>query len=395
MKNVWLNFIYGYARMRIDGPYGERFLNRCIEYNIHIWSIKRVGEERIVCYIALEDVKRLRPLLRMTSCKVTFTERRGLPFFYKKMWKRGGFTAGIFSFVIVLLVLSNMVWNISIEGASPKVEHELRLAVQEIGIKRGNFIFMLPSVEEIQKKVTDQIEDATWIGVKLNGTTFQFKVVEQTLPEKQERLNPRHLVAKKKAIIHDMFIEQGQVLVKRNEYVDKGDLLVSGFIGKEGNTQLVPAKGSVLGEIWYKSEVTIPLVNQFETLTGEGKTYHYLSIFNFDLPVWGWKKHRFEKAEAFERKHSIRLLNWTLPVQYKKKQWLEKNEVEREYTVDEAVEVAKKMAREELKERLPDDAVIKGEKVLHQDVENGKVKLKLHYQVIEDITTEQPIIQGD
>ncbi|WP_078428845.1 sporulation protein YqfD [Alkalihalobacterium alkalinitrilicum] len=395
MKNVWINFLYGYARMRIDGPYGERFLNRCIEYNIQIWSIKRVGAERIVCYIALEDVKRLRPLLRMTSCKVTFTERRGLPFFYKKMWKRGGFTAGIISFFLVLLVLSNMVWNISIEGASPKVEHELRLAVQEMGIERGTFIFMLPSVEYIQKKITDQIEDATWIGVKLNGTTFQFNVVEQTLPEKQERLNPRHLVAKKKAIVYDMFIEQGQVLVRRNDFVEKGDLLVSGFIGKEGNTQIVPAQGSVLGEIWYKSEVTIPLVNHFETLTGEGRTYHYLSIFDLDLPIWGWKQHSFEKVEIFERKHSLRLLNWTIPVQYKKKQWLEKNEVEREYTVEEAVKVAKKMAKEELQERLPVDAVIKGEKVLHQDVENGKVKLKLHYQVIEDITTEQPIIQGD
>ncbi|MDQ7864118.1 hypothetical protein RCO48_32715 [Peribacillus frigoritolerans] len=34
-------------------------------------------------------------------------------------------------------------------------------------------------------------------------------------------------------------------------------------------------------------------------------------------------------------------------------------------------------------------------KILHESMENGKVKLSIHYQVIEDIAIGQPIIQGD
>ncbi|UTW69945.1 hypothetical protein KHA80_03655 [Anaerobacillus sp. HL2] len=37
--------------------------------------------------------------------------------------------------------------------------------------------------------------------------------------------------------------------------------------------------------------------------------------------------------------------------------------------------------------------MIKGEKVLHQTMENGKVELMIHYQVIEEISQIQPIIQ--
>lgn len=395
MKNLWIQFFYGYVKMSIDGPYAERFLNRCIEHEITIWHIKRITKERMICYITLEDAKKIRPLLKMTSCKVSFIERKGLPFLLKKMKKRLGFTLGITSFIVILLLLSNIVWDVKIEGASPKVEYDLRQALDELGIKRGKFIYQLPNVEQIQKLVTERVEDATWIGVTLNGTTFEFEVVEQTLPEKEKLASPRHLVAKKKAIIYDLFVEKGQPMVRPNEFVNKGDLLVSGIIGREDAPQIVPAKGKVYGEIWYKSSVSIPLSNIFETLTGERKKSHYISIFQYDIPIWGFSKHTFERFEKVENDYPIRILKWTIPIQYKNVEWLEKQEITREYNKEDALKIAKEMAKEELRKKIPNDAIIKGEKVLHESVDNGKVELNIHYQVIEDIALEQPISQGD
>jgi similar to stage IV sporulation protein len=53
------------------------------------------------------------------------------------------------------------------------------------------------------------------------------------------------------------------------------------------------------------------------------------------------------------------------------------------------------MARKDIKSLLPEDAKIKGEKVLRQLVKNGKVNLIVHFQVIENIAEPQPITQGD
>ncbi|WP_088102516.1 sporulation protein YqfD [Halalkalibacter urbisdiaboli] len=395
MKNNWMPAIRGYVRLRIEGKYPERFLNRCIESGVEIWNIKRVGDERIVCFMELEDVHRIRPLLRVTNCKVTFTARRGLPFFMKKVIKRSGFVTGITGFFIVMFILSNMVWNIEIKGASPQVELELRQVVEEMGIKRGRFQFSLPSVELIQRNVTEQVSGATWVGVRQKGTTYEFEVVEQKLPEEAEKHSPRHLIAKKKAIIHDIYVEHGQAQVKPNDFVQKGDMLVSGFIGKEGKTEIVPAEAKVLGEIWYKSNVTVPLESVFTTLTGEKKTKHYITFGHIAIPIWGFGKNKFSEYEAFEQKKAFQLLKWSLPVHYKRIEIQETSNYNRTYKKEEAIEAAKEMARHELKGRVPLDAEIIGEKVLHEAVENGKVKLQIHYQVIEDITSEQPIIQGD
>ncbi|KHF41886.1 sporulation protein YqfD [Halalkalibacter okhensis] len=399
MKNNWTNHLHGYVRVRIDGDYPERFLNRCIEEEISIWQIKKIGDKRMVCYMDVDDAKRIRPILKMTNCRVSFIQRNGLPFFIRRLMVRSGFVAGLVGFLAIMFVLSNMVWGVEIKGASPQVEHELRQVVTEMGIKRGAFQFSLPSVELIQRDVTELVQGATWVGVRQKGTTFEFEVVEQQLPEEAERYSPRNLVATKKAIIRKIFVEHGQAMVKPNDFVREGDLLVSGYIGKKESEneekELVPAQAVVLGEIWYKSEVNIPLDSLFTTLTGEKKSKHYLSIYGLDIPIWGYGKVEFEESTESIHERPFRFFNWSLPLTYKRSDYLETKQFERTYTKEEAIRAARERARIDLSKHLPKDAEIMGEKVLHETVENGKVNLRIHYQVIEDITSEQPIIQGD
>ncbi len=95
-------------------------------------------------------------------------------------------------------------------------------------------------------------------------------------------------------------------------------MLVSGYIGKEGKTETVSAQGVVLGEIWYKSEVSIPLDSLFQTLTGEQMTRHYLIAFGKEIPIWGFGKTEFEQFESFPEQRAFRLFQWSLPIQYKK-----------------------------------------------------------------------------
>jgi similar to stage IV sporulation protein len=395
MRNNWVTAFKGYVRVRVDGAYPERFLNRCIEQRLSIWKIKRVGDERIVFYMDIEDAKKIRPLLRTTGCKVTFAERKGTPAMMRKISVRAGFVVGLAACLAIVLVLSNMVWKVEVEGASPHVEHELRQVVTEIGIKPWTFQFSLPSVEQIQREVTEQVSGATWVGVRQKGTTYQFEVVEQKLPDEATRVSPRNLVAKKKAIIHDIFVEHGQAEVKPNDFVEKGDMLVKGEIGKEGKTEIVAAIADVRGEIWYKSEASIPLERLFTTLTGESKNRHYVSFFDLDVPFWGLRSHDFEQVQEFNEQKELHFLKWALPIKYIRKEFRETSSYNRTYTEEEAIQEAKRMARVELVHRLPEDAEVLGEKVLHEALENGKVKLKIHYQVLEDITSAQPIIQGD
>ncbi len=394
MRNQWIYYYSGVVTAKVSGQGLERFINHLTRSGIKIWDLKKHGEETLTFKISLAEIKRLRPIVRKSGCKVEFLRRTGFPFLLKRMLKNSGFFVGALIFIAVVFVLSNMVWGIEINGADPETEHKIRQELDKIGVQTGKLQFFLEDPEGIQRAITDNLKEITWVGVELQGTTYHLQVVEKTIPEQPEKLGPQNLIATKKAVIVDMFVEEGQPVVDINDYVKPGQLLVSGSIGKEGKAKSVSAKGEVLGETWYKSEVSVSLKTNFEVFTGNEKRKHYLKFGSFSLPIWGFGKSSFKSFETEKEEKTFRFLKWELPISYLEETHRESEKVMRTYSAEEAIEVAKEMARQDIKNDLPEDATIKGEKVLRQTTQNGKVYLLIHFQVIENIAKSYPIIQG-
>ncbi|MDQ0218262.1 sporulation protein YqfD [Peribacillus cavernae] len=395
MKNQWTNFYTGYVKVKANGKGSERLINALTRRGIHVWDVKRAGTESVVFCIDLKEIPKLRETVRESNCKVTFLYGKGGPFLIKRLLKNSGFLAGSLAFLVCLFVLSNMVWDIQVHNAKPETEYAIRKELDQMGIKIGKVQFLLDDVDTIQRKLTDNIGTVTWIGVELKGTTYHFQVVDKKQPKAEKKTSPRNLVAKKKAIITDMFVEKGQPKIKVNDYVNKGQLLVSGMIGKEDSPKVISAKGVIKGETWYKSTVEVPLDSTFSVFNGEEKTKHYLAFGNVSIPVWGFQDPGYKRYEKDITVRTFHFLKWELPIAYKTATKRSKEEIVRKYTNQEAYDEARKMARADLKKQLPVDAEIIGQKILQVIPESGKVKLTIHYQVIENIATGQPIIQGD
>ncbi|PQD96465.1 sporulation protein YqfD [Pradoshia eiseniae] len=395
MKNHWTNHLSGYVKVQVRGRGAARFINRLLEQKVLVWDVKNMGTETVVFYMKLEEVQTLRVAARKSECKVTFLERKGAPFFAKKLMKYSGLLVGLFLFCTLIFILSNVVWGIEIKGASPATEHEVRKALEDMDIKVGKLQFGLDQMEDIQKELSERVPAITWIGVQLKGTTFEFQVVEKKQPKEESAQSYMNLIAAKNATIIQPMVERGQGLVEKNQYVQKGDVLVSGFIGREDNKKFVGAKGKIMAETWYKTAVTVPLKTNLFVFNGDSKTKHTVKFWDFEVPVWGFGNPEFPEFEVEEDTKTFRFLGWKIPVSVHKKQYLSKEKAVRVYTEEEAAVQAEKMARQDVLKLAPDDATIIAEKILHKRVDNGKVKMTIHYQVLENIAIGQPMIQGD
>ncbi|MEX3710954.1 sporulation protein YqfD [Cytobacillus horneckiae] len=395
MKNQWLEFYKGIVKVRTSGRGIERFINMLTRDGISVWNVKSHGTHALTFEMKLEDAKKLRIYARKSECKIEFIKRKGLPFMQKRMLKNSGFLIGAIGFILVIFVLSNMVWGIEIKGANPATEYKMMKQLKEIGVKKGKLQFFIDTPEGIQRHLTNSIEEITWVGVELKGTTYHLQVVEKNEPEKPEYVSPQNLVAKKKGTIVGMFVEEGLPVVKINDFVKPGDLLVSGEMGNDVKVETVAAKGEVFAETWYKSDVSYPLKKTSQVYTGNEKIKHSLNFDLFRLPIWGFGKIGFEQYEVEENEKKFKFLKWELPISYVEKTYRESEQMTKVYDHKEAIEEAKKLARNKIKNDLGENVEIKGENVLHQAVDNGKVTLSIHFQIIENIAEGQPIIQGD
>lgn len=395
MKDNWIYYLTGIVQVVIKGRGTERFLNDCIRNGIFIWNVYRLESGEVSFFIRLKDVHALRRVVKNNECSCTFEKRNGIPFLMKRSYKNMGFIIGFVFFIFITFTLSNMVWEIEIKGAQPENEHLIEKELANIGVKKGAIQFLVPEPETIQRYVLNQVDDITWIGVELVGTTYQIEVVEKKEPPKKEYVSPRHIVAKKEAVISKMFVEKGQPMVSIHEHVNKGQILVSGFIGNEDKQKAVAAKGEIFGETWYQTIVEVPLKSTFNVLSGNSITKHKVSLGTFSFPIWGFNEVEYKQYEINQHEYSLRFLKWTLPIIYQKEIYRESETITRVYNKEEAKEKGIEIARKDLKGKLGKKDQIIDEKVLHQSYENGKVKMKILFQVIEDIVETKPIIQGD
>jgi len=395
LKNQWVTFIKGTVLVKIEGKGIERFINQLTRSDLVVWNVKRKGTMTVTFEMHLADIHKLRKQARGQDLEIRFLRGRGVPFLWKRTLKNAGFLFGFFLFLAMITLLSNVVWGVEIKGASPKTEHEIRKQLDKLGIKKGNLQFFLDDIETVQHKLTNALPGVTWIGVDLQGTTYHFTVVEKNTPKPVKNPGPQHLVASQKAVVENMFVEKGKPVVKINQYVKKGQLLVSGIIGNDKEKYPVAAKGKIYGKTWYKTAVELPLKSRFQVYTGNEIRKYYVGIGSVKLHVWGFKNQAYKYSDTSEEADSVKFLKWKTPIRIIRQTVREKEDAPRVYTKNEAVKEAKILAMQDLRKKLEKDAQITDEYVLQEKVENGTLKMAIHYEVIENIAIAKPIAQGD
>ncbi|MDQ0900213.1 MULTISPECIES: sporulation protein YqfD [unclassified Paenibacillus] len=391
-QSLFIARLRGYVRIQIRGEGCERLINPMLEKGFSIWDIQAGDAGKLELYILIKDFFRLRPLLKRTGCRVHVTERHGLPFFMGRLGRRKVFFTGMASFIIGLYLLTSLVWQVSVEGNDRISESEILQAASKQGIHTFQWKFKLKKTEDLSREIQGMLPHAAWVGVEIRGTHITIKVVEATIPDKGPPLNPRNLIAAKNALVTEILSDKGKPMVKPNTYVRKGDVLISGTIGDEQNSQVVVASGKVKGIVWYTSRIETPLTKTYRVYSGEVMTRNYLVFGTRAVQVSGYGKQKFEHFETIPERKTLVWRSYSLPLG-----WLHEKVMEVQI-VEEPIDPAnaKKAGLEQAKAKLLGaegaDARIVGEKILHEKTENGKIYIDVHFEVEENIAEEQPIV---
>ncbi|SFL66370.1 sporulation protein YqfD [Salibacterium qingdaonense] len=382
------------VRIRVAGERVEDAVNECIRCSLVLADIKRIDSRCVEFSTTSSSLSMLEKLVNNVGCDMEVASPSKADRMKTVVSRRVGMAAGLGIFVLTLFLLSKMIWNVDIQGASPPLEKELEKHLEEMGVKPGGFQFLVPDVDTLQTMLMEEVEGTTWIGLHQHGTSFEFEVAEQSLPDETDNPSPRHLTASKTAVIQRIFAEKGKPVVQKNELVHEGDLLISGYIGEGEETEAVGAAGEVWGETWYKVTVSLPRERLQETLTGKEASTFRLQAFQLNFPIWGFQADgQFTDHVLNQKEYRLSAWNRSFPFSFHIEKYKERRTTSQ--NTKDIISQTKKAANTKMNHYLPEDARIMSEKILHEDARNGKVKLVMHYKVLEDIKSETPIIQGE
>ena len=145
-----------------------------------------------------------------------------------------------------------------------------------------------------------------------------------------------------------------------------------------GEVKMLMARGKVYGEVWYTIDVEYPYSYYEEKYTGNTQTVYQLKFLNHTISV----PRIYKQAKSKEK---ILVQNYLLPISLVRQEQREVQIVEVIYTEDEAYTKAISLAKEKLIKENDKIQEIVSLKVLRQETNESKVKLKVFLSVIEEI----------
>ncbi|MDA8352233.1 MAG: sporulation protein YqfD [Firmicutes bacterium] len=400
-KNRWPQNVKGTLQMELTGPELARFINEAVREQLEISQITWISEEKIRLSIPVPDYFRIKPVLKRTGTKGRILSKKGLPFWLMRLRKRQFFLWGLLLFFVLLYLLTSVLWSVEVEGNETVPTKEIVRLLKKEGVFVGQLKHRIPDNEEIQYRLQAQLPQVSWVGFRVEGTRATVTVVEKKRVDEREqgeKDGPVNLVAKRAAMIYDMNVVRGRPVVEVNDSVKKGQLLVSGRYGNPDDPdsgKLAGAKGKVFGEVWYESKVTVPLQQKRKVYTGRRETARFPFLASRVVRLPFLFPETFSRYETIQQVHTLRFRDWELPFGWVEEERLEMEWVSYKLTAKEAIQLGKERAREDLLLKLGKDGRILGEKVLHPHVERGKVVMKIHFDVVENIAVQQPILQGE
>lgn len=381
-----------YVRLKITGKNPILFFKINILGKVPYKKFKELNNKEILLDIKYNDYLRLKDIRSSYDIKVI--KYNGLPKINNLFMKNSSLLISIILSLIFLLFISNICFDIDIIHNDKKIRTLINSELEANGIKK---VALIPGFNErkriIERIIKDNENDIEWLEIERKGSKLIVKVTQRKLNNKKEELNKRHIVAKKSGIIKKVEASNGVILKKKNDYVNKGDIIVSGDIIKDETVKgQVASTGKVYAEVWYKVNVSYPLYYEEVLYLNEIKPNIIIEIFN--------KKYQLRKnyVDSYLEKNKVLINDNVFPLKISlcKQRKIKKNK--QKLTKDEAIDKALVLANDKLSVKLGEDEYIIDKKTLNYTLNESTIIVDVFFKVYENITDYKnvdPIIQEE
>ena len=365
-------------RILIQGKNLSYFLSLLVSKHIFIYH-REESLDGLILEVSCEDYRKIMDI--KTSYKITILNRFGflkLQYLFSKYFI---FLLGLIFFFSFLFFLSHLIFEVEVVHSNYEIRSIIYQDLKKMGIEKFHFKVSYEEKEKIAQRILEkETEHIEWLEIEEIGTKYLVHVEQRKKNRKEEICEPRSIIAKKDAMILDIYADEGEVIKKRLDYVKKGDVLISGLIyNKDEIVSKRCARGRVFGEVWYQVNLSIPKHYYEEKVTGQKKSQLEIQFLNSTY-------HLFSHYKTYQKKSIPILQSRILPIKFLFSTYLKTDTIDKTYTLDNIDSTAYYLAEDKLLHKLSKEDKIISKKILKKYEKNSKIDVEVFFRVKEDIT---------
>lgn len=361
-----------------------RFLTNLYKLNIEVLNVNIVNHKELIIEVYEYDYDKVCNISILN--KVNIIDYRGKNKVKMFINRNKVLFISIIINLFILVFLSNVIFSIEIKHESSEVRNLIITELKKYNIKKYTLKKNYTELNSIKNKILDNNKDKIeWIEISTFGCKYVVRVVMRKLNSNNKDDNIYDIVSNSNAVIKKIIADSGTIVREVNEYVYKGDILISSEIKLNDEIKgYKSAKGVVYGEVWYKMSISMPYIyiNKYKTL--KSLTNYSINFFNKSLIIGK----RFKNSEINK---NIILSNNIIPISITKNIEYEINDSSDIQIPSIAYLNILSYGNKKMEEKLSDDEYIINSRVLKKDIKSNTIELNIFYKVYKRISVNSKI----
>lgn len=392
MKNRSIEAVKSKIKLRVTGKNVNRYLLRLSKNHISLLSIEKKSKEECYIRIYFKDYEQAKKI--NTIYDIHIVEYGGWEKEKRTLSKNKWVISALLLSLALLFLLSHMIFEVEIVTNDQDMKKRLLRELKEYSISKYHFQKDYESLQKIKNQLLENHhDDIEWLEIERIGTKYRVRFEPRIIEPTKKKNGYRHIIASKNAILLKVSAATGQIVREKNDYVKKGDIIVSGYISLNGTVkETVSSTGKVYGEVWYEVDVFYPFGYYEQTKTGRKKEVYVLEFLSHRIELFNF--HPF--YDKINNSSTI-LEKRGFPIRFTKELQEEVNTISSIETVEEATLKAASLANKKIEDKLEGEERVLKYKIINREIENNGVRLKVFFSVMEDITDYleiTPLVEG-
>lgn len=224
-----------------------------------------------ILHIPIHQVKYQKNYFYITIPKIYYSQIKSYqePIIYKDYSLRGliaylnkikNHLLTILTFAILTFFYTQIISVIEVRSEDNALRESIYIELENLNLKKFTLSKSAEELENIKQIILQKEKNTIeWINIERVGMKYIINVVPKIIKNPNEQSNYCHVIATKDAIISKIITRRGVEQVDLNDYVKKGDILISGDIIYNSETKAqVCADGEIYGKNWYQISISIP-----------------------------------------------------------------------------------------------------------------------------------------
>ena len=384
MKNNIINLLKNKYTIKIEGKNPKNFIKKLVINNIDLINIKEINKNLVEIKIYKKDYDKVLKL--KTIYDINIKDVSGIIKIKKILKLYQIILINLIISLIILYILSNIIFDVEVIHNNKQIRNLIISELKKYDIKKYSFIKSYDEINEIKNKILiDQKDTILWLEIERSGTKYIIKLEEKIKKEKNIDNNINNIISSSDAIIKKISLKSGTIVKTINDYVKKGDIIVSSELLLNDELKgYQSADASVYGEVWYKVSLEYPYKIYDSHLTGKSNKGITITLLNKKIYLFNkYNNIKIDNIKTYQ--------NSIIPLKISYDNYLEKNIINKTYNYEETIKNAVNYSKKHIKNELKEDEYIINTKIINKQKLDSTVKIELFYTVYKEISEKQKL----